>query len=378
MKSHEPIHILMVDDEEVLCEGVRRVLRDYRVEVVETKDDVGLEFSGVYSGEDCLTHIQERHPDIILLDYKLPAMDGLEVLQEIARRGFQGLVIMITAFASLETAVRATKLGAYDFLPKPFTPDELRYVIRKAVAQVVLSQRARAHEEEKKRIRFEFLSVLAHELKAPLNAVEGYLDLLQDQLEGQNRMMIERSLVRIGGMRRLIFDLLDLTRIESGQKTRELSPINIVPLIENTIEALTPQAKRRGISFVRLGATEATFLADTTEIEIIANNLLSNAVKYNRDGGTVETGLEIREGSLYWFVRDTGIGIKPEDQEKVFGEFIRIRNEATQGIEGSGLGLSTVNKLVKLYNGEITIDSRWGEGTTFFLTLRAVPQSTDV
>ena len=140
----------------------------------------------------------------------------MEVLDELTRRSRDVLTIVITAYATFDTAVKAMKLGAYDFLAKPFAPDELRYALRKTTDHLILSRQARRLAEEKRQVRYDFISVLAHELKTPLNAVEGYLNILRLAEHDENLRMIERSIARVGGMKRLIGDLLDLTRIESG------------------------------------------------------------------------------------------------------------------------------------------------------------------
>ena len=198
---------------------------------------------------------------------------------------------MITAYATFETAVKATKLGAYDFLAKPFTPDELRYALRKATQQLILSRQARKLAEEKRQVRFNFISVLAHELKAPLNAVEGYLNILRTTEEDQNLQMVERSIVRVDGMKKLIGDLLDLTRIESGQRERIIKRLDLGELARASIELFAVDAERRGIT-MELDADEGIeLLADAGEAEIVLNNLVSNAVKYNRDGGKVTVAI---------------------------------------------------------------------------------------
>ena len=144
------------------------------------------------SGEEALEKIDRNPPDILLLDHKMPGISGLEVLDRLAGRETDMLTIMITAYASIETAVAATKRGAYDFLAKPFTPDELKSTIRKAAARLVLAKQARQLAEEKRRVRFEFIRVLGHELKAPLNAVAGYLDILQTSSTGRQPGRLRR------------------------------------------------------------------------------------------------------------------------------------------------------------------------------------------
>jgi two-component system sensor histidine kinase/response regulator len=276
---------------------------------------------------------------------------------------------MITAYATFETAVKATKLGAYDFLAKPFTPDELRYALRKATSQLILSKQARKLAEEKRQVRFNFISVLAHELKAPLNAVEGYLNILRTTEEDQNLQMVERSIVRVDGMKKLIGDLLDLTRIESGQRERTIKRLDLGELAKASFELFAGDAERRGITMELDAAEGLELFADAGEAEIVINNLVSNAVKYNRDGGRVTVRMMRKGDAVRIAVTDTGIGLAPEEAAKLFNEFTRIKNEHTVKILGSGLGLSTVRKIANMYDGEATVKSEPGVGSTFTVTL---------
>jgi signal transduction histidine kinase len=283
------------------------------------------------------------------------------------------LTIMITAYATFETAVKATKLGAYDFLAKPFTPEELRYALRKATSQLILSKQARKLAEEKREIRFNFISVLAHELKAPLNAVEGYLNILRTTEADQNLQMVERSIARVDGMKKLIMDLLDLTRIESGQRERVVRRLDLRELAKASMELFAVEAERRGISVQLEQGADVELVADPGEVEIVLNNLISNAVKYNRDGGAVGVRLSRRGDAVTIAVTDTGIGLTPEEAGKLFNEFQRIKNDRTVKILGSGLGLSTVRKIANMYDGEAHVASEPGVGSTFTVTLRDAP-----
>ena len=222
------LRVVMVDDEEALCLGVRRIVGRYRFHLPEVDVEVGYEFDHFQSGEAFLAALAEgAEYDLLLLDLKLPGINGLDVLTEVTEQGRELLTLFITAYATFETAVKATKLGAYDFLPKPFSPDELRYGLRKASSQLILSRQARKLAAEARQIRFNFISVLAHELKSPINAVEGYLNILRDDVPDGDRRMVDRSLVRLDGMKKLIFDLLDVTRIESGQKQRRFADVDV-------------------------------------------------------------------------------------------------------------------------------------------------------
>ena len=371
MSEGEPLLlVLVVDDEEALGIGVRRVLEPFRVPAGDTGGDVALEVRIAKSGEEALAVLEEFSADLVLLDYKLPGINGIEVLRRLAQNGRAPMVIMITAYASLETAVKATKMGSYDFLAKPFTPEELRYVVRKAAEHVLLRRHAEKLASERRRIRFEFLSVLAHELKAPLDAVEGYLDIMMEKATGANSQMLGRCLDRIGGMKKLIIDLLDLTRIESGEKSRDLRRIDLVGLLRRGVETQLPRAAKKDVRIDVDAPETLDFLADEGEMEIICNNLLSNAVKYNRPGGRVTVALRREADGITLRVQDTGIGIAEADRSRLFKEFVRIRNSETAGIPGSGLGLSTVRKLAMLYGGDVAVESVAAQGSAFTVRLR--------
>jgi len=368
--QEQMLSVAMVDDEEPLHIGVRRILDKYRVHVAEVDIDVGYDSAYFTSGEQFLDSLAAGTEfDLLLLDLKLPGMNGLEVLTELTRHNRGIMTIMITAYATFETAVHATKLGAYDFLPKPFSPEELRYAVRKATDQLILSREARRLAEEKRRVRFNFISVLAHELKAPINAIEGYLKILQNEEPPERLQMIDRSLIRLEGMRKLIFDLLDLTRIESGQKLRSFTTVDVRVAARAAVELFAAEAGTREIAITLLPGGTVEMTADPSEIEIVLNNLVSNAVKYNRDGGSVIITLVRETDGVKISVADTGIGLTPEESAKLFTEFVRIKNEDTIGVIGSGLGLSTVRKLAQLYGGDAMVTSDKGSGSTFTVTL---------
>ena len=371
----DTLKVLVTDDEMGMRLGVSRTLRDFSVRVPDVNGAVAFSVDQAESGEEALAKIDSSPPDILLLDHKMPGISGLEVLDRLAGRETDMLTIMITAYASIETAVTATKRGAYDFLAKPFTPDELKSTIRKAAARLILAKQARRLAEEKRRVRFEFIRVLGHELKAPLNAVVGYLDMLQSHQLGDNLAaydeLVTRSQARMDGMRKLIADLLDLTQIESGEKHRDLTQVDLALAAASAIEAVAAQAAQRGITVALHCAGPLAISADAREIEIIFNNLLTNAIKYNCDGGRVDITLQWVGKQAAIAVTDTGIGMSAEELERLFGEFVRIRNEKTHNILGSGLGLSIVRKLALLYRGDVRAESQPDVGSTFTVTLDA-------
>jgi signal transduction histidine kinase len=367
------LQVLVIDDEQGMRLGIERSLRNFQVKLENGDEVLSFEVEQAETAEEGMKKIEASKPHILLLDNKLPGMSGIELLEQILDQELEILTIMITAYASIETAVRATKGGAYDFLPKPFTPAELKNVVRKAANHIAVTMRARELEAERRKVRFQFISVLAHELKSPINAVDSYLQIMREGSAGDDpevyKNMVDRSLRRIEYMRKLITDLLDMTRIESGQRDRQISPVDLKELAQVSIDAVESMAAERGISIHLEEKNGRKFSADPSEIEIILNNLVSNAVKYNRDGGRVDVSIDFDEDAAYISVSDTGIGMSEEEREKLFHDFVRIKKKETMNILGSGLGLSIVKKIIDLYDGSVRIDSTPGEGSTFHVTL---------
>jgi signal transduction histidine kinase len=370
----DTLRTLVVDDEPGMRTGVERVLRHLTIKVPEVGGEVGFAVEEAADGESALTSIAETPFDLVLLDYKLPGIDGLQVLDRLRDRVGDMAVIMITAYVSLETAISATKRGAFDVLPKPFTPDELQVAVRKAATWLLLQRRARQLAEERRRVRFEFVRVLGHELKSPLAAVEGYLNILHSATLGDQiapyHDCVDRSLVRLGQMRKLIADLLDMTQLESGTKRRDLAELDLREVASAAIEVVAAEAAGRGIAAQLVAPERLPFTADRGEMDMLFNNLVSNAVKYNRDRGTVTVTLARTDLGVRVAVADTGIGMTTDEVAKLFGEFVRIKNAKTRNILGSGLGLSVVKRLVQLYEGEVTVASVPDVGTTFAVVLK--------
>jgi len=377
----EHLRTLVVDDEPHIRSAIARTLEGLQYPIADVGEMVFFDFEEAGSAEAALEIIEAGAPDILLLDLKLPGMSGIELLERIGKNIPDTLIVMITAYASIETAVRATKSGAYDFLAKPFTPEELEHVLQKASRHIVIAKQARALAAAQRQVRFEFLSVLAHELKAPLNAIEGYLDTVIDRTAGDNpaiyEEMMRRCRTRAQYMRKLIIDLLDLTRIESGRKKREIGKINIGAIAEISRNTMLPDADARHIEIVLDCGPDIVMCADAGEIEMVFNNLISNAVKYNRDGGRVDVVCR-REGSeVVISVSDTGIGMTEEEMKQLFESFSRVKNDKTFGILGSGLGLAIVKKVASIYNGDASVTSVADEGSTFTVRLQDVQVDMD-
>ena len=370
----ETLSLLIVDDEPKMRLGMERVVSPLRVLLPDLEQTVQLEMTMAGSGEEALERIDDAQPDLMLLDLKLPGIDGIEVLRQVVSGGKDVAVIMITAYASIETAVSATKQGAFDFLPKPFTPQELRNTLEKATRHVIAQRRVRNLERERRQFRFQLISLVSHELKAPIGGIQSYLDALSylpiEKAQEQIPHIVDRCRRRLDGMQKMISDLLDLTSIESGQKKRDPQKLDLAEVASSCVEVARDLGRERSIEVSARIPDELLFVADRQEMTIVLNNLLSNAVKYNKDDGKVLLELLCEEGGATIRVTDTGIGIPQEWIGRLFSEFVRVKTKETRQIEGSGLGLSIVKKIAGIYGGEVFLESRQGEGTIITVNLK--------
>lgn len=369
------LKVLIVDDEPGICSGISRILSNFSVNFPFLEEEFTFETQEVGSGEEAMEIIDKNGADIILLDNKLPGVYGIDVLEHINKKQIDCSVMMITSYASLDLAIKATNNGAYNFVPKPFTPHELKTSMESITKHLYLRRMTKNLKDEDKQVRNQFLSVLSHELKLPLSAIEGYLRIMKEKLAGETiddyEEMINRSLERIKGMRLLITDLLDLTKIESDKKKKNLKKLNITEIASDSKEIVSPMATQKNIKiYIDSKPEQIFFTGDPEKIEIIFNNLLSNAVKYNKDNGKVHCTLREHPDSISIVITDTGIGMSEDDIPKLFQEFVRLKNDKTRKISGSGLGLSITRKIIEeFYNGKISLTSVADEGTTFTIEL---------
>ncbi len=369
----ETLNLLIVDDEAGIRAGIKRALNNFTVSFPFFDDDYNFNITDVETGEQALEILKSEKTDIVLLDNKLPGIEGIEVLEYINRKSIDAAVMMITSYASIDLALKATNNGAFNFIPKPFSAQDLKSAVESITKHLFLKRMTLKMKEEAKQVRFKFLSVLSHELKSPINAIEGYLRIMQDRQAGNDmaayEKMIERSLTRLDSMRGLIMDMLDFTKIESGTKTRNMIKLDIIELARMAVDSISPVAIQKNISISTELPESLITKADTTEIEIIFNNLLSNAVKYNKQDGEVHFAVRQNEAGLEIVVEDSGIGMSEEEQSMLFKEFSRIKSDKTKNISGSGLGLSIMKRIVDLNKGTIAVESKTDKGSRFTVIL---------
>ncbi len=374
----EEINVLVIDDELGIREGCRRALTPlgYNVDVAET-------------GATGLRKLRERPFDLVLLDLMLPGMSGIEALDRIHEIDPDIVVIIITGYATVEAAVKTIKKGAYDFISKPFTSDDLVLVVNQGLEHRRLTletKRLQAVEEEAKELarakeelekldamKSRFMLTVAHELRAPVAAIQGYLGLiLHGYADEDEQEMLASAHQRCGELLDAIHDLLILAQMKERATEVKKTTVSVADVLEEVASLLKGQAERRDVTFILEIARRPEMLASLEDLKQLWTNLISNAIKYTPAGGTVVASLDEKDGHVVGTVSDTGIGILVDDLPRIFDEFYRTKQAKEIDPHGTGLGLPIVKAIIEAYGGTIEVDSKVGEGATFAFSL---PQS---
>lgn len=354
--------ILIIDDEEVVLDACTQILGTADYELATATDGI----SGLARGA-------EFRPELVFVDLKMPGISGFEVLERLRAMDPSVVSIVITGYATLSSAVEAMQKGAYDFLPKPFTPDEFRVVTRRGLEKRRLEQEAARLRRERDLLREHFASIVSHELKAPLGAVQQHLMLLAHELAGSLGAAQQERLARLQGR---IADLLAvittwLRAISSDLEDIRASfgPVSLPDVIEKAVDSTQTLAARKDITIERqlAGALPAVEGHQGTLVEALVN-LLSNAIKYSHPGGRVVVGAREADGRVELAVRDFGVGIPAEELPLVAGGLAR-GGAGTAGETGTGLGLAITRRIVEAHHGMLTVDSTLGAGSTFVISL---------
>lgn len=363
----EKLKVLIIDDEESMRDSCSLILKKdgYLIDTAE-------------NGNEGLKKLEEWQPEFVLIDLKMPGIGGLEVLEKVIQFDSEIIPIVITGYATVESAVDAMKRGAYDFLPKPFTPEELRIIIKRGLERRNLIKEAESLRKEKKLIEENFITMVTHQLRSPLVTIGQYFEVILGGIVGdvntkQKEMMIKAK-ERVEGLLELINDWLDIARMSSGQILEKRKSISISEIIKKIVEFIRPQAEEAGISIEILPIKESDqALGDEESLEQVFSNLVNNAFKYNKPKGSISITVDEREDCIATSIKDTGIGIAKEHLPMIFDQFYQVSRSGQKG-RGSGLGLSIAKKIVELHNGWIEVESKEGLGSTFTVCLPKHPE----
>jgi len=362
--------VLVVDDEEWMRDACGQILQPEGFEVMTAADgQTGLDLARCHS------------PDLVLVDLKMPGMDGIAYLESVKAFDPEVVAIVITGYATLETAVEAMKAGAYDFLAKPFKPAELRAVARRGLEHRAAAVRASALLNSDAPAPELHLAMLAHRFKAPLAVMRQCVGVVLEGYTGElslrARGMIEIVAQRADQMIQFVNDWLTLSRLEQGKELQEAKPVDVLEVVKTVVERVKQDARAAKLT-IRSEGTEdpETLLGDSTALDELFGNLLDNAVRYTPAGGTVTVRVEADPAAVAVTIRDTGPGISPEDLEHIFEPF--YRGQAQKNIPGTGLGLPIVKAIAEGHGGRVDLETALGKGSAFRVVLpRQVTNKAD-
>ena len=374
--------VLIVDDSPEDCETYRRYLlrdQDYHYTVL---------IAGL--GKEGLALSQRHQPDIVLLDYQMPDLNGLEFLTQLKAQTPQSVlpVVMVTGRGDEAIAVQSLKMGAQDYVMKQqVTSESLRLTVNGAIEiarlhiqlqqQVELEQAARAEAEKANRVKDDFLAVLSHELRSPLNPILGWTQLLRSgKLDATTTAGALEVIERNAKLQaELIEDLLDVSRILQGKLSLSAHPVELAATIRAAIEIVRLAAVAKSVEIeANLTAEMGQILGDATRLQQVFWNLLSNAVKFTPQGGRVTVQLEQVGDRAQITVSDTGKGIPADFLPHVFDSFRQADGSTSRQSGGLGLGLAIVQQIIELHNGTVLAKSQGeGLGATFTVRLPLMP-----
>ncbi|MBN1755440.1 hybrid sensor histidine kinase/response regulator [bacterium] len=353
--------ILIIDDEQAMREGCRQIFNKEGYQVDSAKD-----------GLEGLEKLRFLSPDLVLVDLKMPKMGGMEVLEKIREFDPDIVPIVITGYASIESAVEAMQKGAYDFLPKPFSPEELRLITRRAIEKRMLIRKSKELQEERDLMKERFISMVTHQLKSPIGAVLEYFEVILGGMAGEvnddQKMMLERSRIRLQELLKLIHDWLDFARIDKDEIIKHVKPADLIKIMNKELDFIQPVARQKNISIQRdFPESFPTIMADEASLVQVFSNLFDNAIKYNKEDGSLTIKAREDGNFVQIEVADTGIGIPQAKLPFIFDQFFRVKRSKNE--EGTGLGLCIVKKIIDAHCGTITVQSEPDNGTVFKIKL---------
>jgi two-component system sensor histidine kinase/response regulator len=361
--------ILIIDDEEVILDSCSMILEGGNY-IVKTAQD----------GNTGLKLVNELEPDLVYIDLKMPGIPGTEVLEKISETHPTIVSIVITGYATVTSAVEAMKKGAYDFLPKPFTPDEFRLITKRGLERRKLILETISLRREKEMLRENFAAIVSHELKSPLGAIQQNLFALSGELVGKltesENAKFERMKIRIDELIKLINSWLRVYSVDISKIRENFSEIPIQDLLTNAIEDTQPQAVRKNIQMVTtIDDKLAPVEGDKTSLEEALVNIIGNAIKYSYPGSKVFINASEKDGNIEIEVSDTGVGIPDDELPNVLSDFYR-GSSAKSDESSHGIGLTISRKIIEAHAGTISVKSKLSHGTTFSIQIPAVKKKS--
>ncbi|MBT2563260.1 hybrid sensor histidine kinase/response regulator [Pedobacter sp. ISL-68] len=364
--------ILIVDDRPENLISLQKVLQAHSFEVDTAS-----------SGEEALKKVLKNNYVLIILDVQMPDMDGFEVAETIS--GFSkakdtAIIFLSAVNTELKFITKGYLSGGLDYITKPVDINVLLLKIKTFYR--IYEQNRKLNEVQEKlleEIEFrkqaehkkdEFISIASHELKTPLTSVKGYIQLLQRSLNRDDKTMaqnhLEKASTQLEKLNELIVDLLDISKIESGKMKFNMKSFYADNMVNNAIEML--QQSNPDFKISKLGKTDEMIFGDEMRLEQVVINFITNAIKYAPGTNQVNLTTNIKDEKLYLAVKDFGIGISKEQQDKIFDKFYRVEDNSNR-FNGLGIGLYICSEIINRHGGTIGVKSVPDEGSEFYFII---------
>ncbi|UCD39218.1 MAG: response regulator, partial [Fidelibacterota bacterium] len=320
--NHQPV-VLIIDDEESMRDSCSQILTKTGFKTITAKD-----------GSIGLKRIKEYKPDLALVDLKMPGINGLELLNSIRAADPDIISIVITGYPTIDSAVEAMKRGAYDFLPKPFSPQELRIIVERGYEKRTLMLESAQLREEKEQLQDYFITLVSHEIRSPLATVQQNFHTILGGYAGETpskqKAILEQCNERISAVLKLVEDWLFKERIEQGEEISIHSLVNMTHLLEKVCKEFTSVAEDNRIALnLNLPSGCPLITGNEAFLEVLLSNLLSNGIKYNKAGGKLNVALSWTDDQLRIDVTDSGLGIPKNKIPLIFQEFYRVTSDGS-------------------------------------------------
>jgi len=326
------------------------------------------------SGERALQSINQHAPDLILLDIKMPGMNGFEVCKALkANPDTKDIpVIFLTAITDSEILMHSFNLGAVDYITKPFKKGEL-------LARVATHIELKLSKEKLKELnatKDKFFSIISHDLRNPASALKSLLEQMTTNFSSFTKEEIMHYLMGLqdasGNLFGLLEDLLLWSKSQWGVLEINTEKLNLQSVVDNNIAKCNSAAKVKNIEIKSTVADDLYVEADQMMLNTIIINLLSNAIKFSKNHGLVELSAKITDKQIELSIRDYGIGINKKELSKLFSIDLGIKLSGTNNEEVSGLGLILCKDFAERIGGVLSAKSEKGKGSTFILTVNSV------
>ncbi len=372
--------ILIVDDEPDLEELIRQ---KFRRKIASGE----YQFEFAHNGLQALDKINsEGEFSLVFTDINMPEMDGLALLSKINELDPAFKTIVVSAYGDMDNIRTAMNRGAFDFLTKPIDFSDFETILTKSILEynkiiegitakenLINARLDKERAEQSEKFKQQFLSNMSHEIRTPLNAIKGMtLMLLKENLEANQQRNLEIIRKSTDNLIVIINDILDMSKIEAGKLELEKIDFSPADTIQNMYELLRFKVDETKLNFIVKTAADLpeAIIGDPVRLGQVLMNLAGNSIKFTESGSvTVEAKVISHENdiaNIEFSVSDTGIGMTPEQLEKVFESFSQASKETYRKFGGTGLGLTISKSLVELMGGQLSVKSKYGEGTTFY------------